>query len=66
MTKDLISRVADELTAEQYSVTNPIGVRPMAVDFYIYASVAQQVERWPEEPSVTSSILVRGTIDTGH
>lgn len=36
MTKDLISRVADELTAEQYSVTNPIGVRPIAVDFYIY------------------------------
>ena len=37
MTKDLISRVADELTAEQYSVTNPIGVRPMAADFYIWA-----------------------------
>lgn len=35
MTKDLISRVADELTAEQYSVTNPIGVRPVAADFYI-------------------------------
>ena len=36
MTKDLISRVADELTAEQYSVTNPISVRLMAADFYIY------------------------------
>ena len=44
MTKDLISRVADELTAEQYSVTNPIGVRPMAADFlYIYGLLAQLV-----------------------
>ena len=30
------------------------------------ASVAQQVERWPEEPSVTSSILVGGTIFPLH
>ena len=43
MTKDLISRVADELTAEQYSVTNPIGVRPMAADLYIYGLLAQLV-----------------------
>ena len=54
MTKDLISRVADELTAEQYSVTNPIGVRPMAADFYIY--MGYQLS-WLELPAHNHQVM---------